>query len=286
MTFRTGRWTTRLWIAATSAVLALWAAPSPAADSTALIRKARKEVIEASIKAPTDPKAGSAGLRRSVDAVDGIRLEPKVEPPPPMPELTARLPVIEPMPVMPLMPATENNPAGGAMISEAVVERLKNLAPDKVADPLGLADALYLGGRLAEASTFYERVLMGVGAGAGAGAGAGGGSSDTKAWALYQMANCRRSSDPAAAVAFYKRVAAEYPKSPWAGVSAVQQRLLEWYQTVGPTTSPGAKKEAAEPAAAADTKNPVVTPAASADIKNPTATPAAVTEAKKTSNGH
>ncbi|MCX5684036.1 MAG: tetratricopeptide repeat protein [Planctomycetota bacterium] len=287
MTFRTGRWTTRLCLAAASAALALWAAPAPAADSTSLIRKARKEVIEASIKAPTDPKAGSADLRRSVDAVDGIRLEPKVEPPPPLPELP-QMPVIEPMPVMPLMPATENNPAGAAAISEAVVERLKNLAPDKVADPLGLADALYLGGRLPEASTFYERVLAATGTGAGAA------SSDTKAWALYQMANCRRSSDPAAAVTFYKRVAAEYPKSPWAGVSAVQQRLLEWYQTVGPTTSSGAKREAAvpatqkpaaEPAATEDAKNPAAEPAAAEDMKKPAAKPAA-REAKKLSSGH
>jgi len=241
MTSRTQRRTIELWVAAASAAVALWATSAPAADSTALVRKARKEVIEASIKAPTDPKAGAADLTRAVDKVDGMRLEPKVEPPPPMPDLP-QMPVIAPMPVVPLTPATEKSAQNAPTISQAVIDTLKNLPPEKVADPLGLADALYLGGRLAEACPFYERAF------------AGSAVPDTKAWALYQMANCRRSSDPAAAVTLYKRVAAEFPKSQWAGVAAVQQRLLEWYQTVAPAAGSEAKKPAAGPAAAPEAK--------------------------------
>ena len=244
MTSRARRRTTELWIAAASAAVAFWATSAPAADSTALVRKARKEVIEASIKAPTDPKAGAADLTRAVDKVDGIRLEPKVEPAPPsLPDLPP-MPVIAPMPVVPLAPATEKSVQNAPTISEAVIEKLKSLPPDKVADPLGLADALYLGGRLAEACPFYERAF------------AGSAVPDTKAWALYQMANCRRSSDTAAAVALYKRVAAEFPKSQWAGVAAVQQRLLEWYQTVAPAAGPEAKKPAAGTAAVHGEKKP------------------------------
>jgi hypothetical protein len=256
MTIR--RWTTSLRIVACGVAPVLWAASAQAADSTALIRKARKDVVEASIRAPQDPKAASPALRRAVENVEGIRLESKVDPPPSMPDLPP-MPVIEPMPVQPLKPASEKAAGGRPAISEAVIARLKAQPAEKVADPLGLADALYLGGRLAEACTFYERVLAGS---------AGSAATDAKAWAVYQMANCRRSSDPAAAAALYKRVTTEFPKSPWAGVSAAQQRLLEWYQTVGPTTAADAKKPAAGPASAAEAKQPAAAPAPVPETKN------------------
>ena len=273
MTSRTRCRTIRLWLAAAGATLALCAASAPAADSTALIRKARKEVVEASIKAPTDPKAGSPDLRRAVDTVDGIRLEPKAEPVPPMPDIPP-MPAIAPMPIVPLKPATENSAPNGPAISDAVIEKLKTLPPDKVADPLGLADTLYMGGRLAEACTFYEKAF------------AGAAGPDTKAWVLYQMANCRRSSDPAAAVALYKRVTTEFPKSQWAGVSGVQQRLLEWYQTVGPVKSPETKKPATGSAAVPEAQKPASESAAVPEARKLTTESPAAPGANKLSSGH
>lgn len=246
MTFRIRRRAMRLWILAGGVALASWGSWALAADSTALVRKSRKELIDASIKAPKDPKAGSSALRRAVQHVDEIRLEPKTEAPPAMPEIPP-MPPVQPMPIQPV--TTEAGQAGPSepAISEAVVARLKGLSAEKVADPMGLADSLYLGGRLTEAGTFYEKAL------------ADSSQPDAKAWALYQMANCRRSTDAAAAMVLYKRVTAEFPKSPWAGVAAAQQRLLEWYQTVNPVAEakkPAATPELKKPAATLEPKKP------------------------------
>lgn len=107
-------------------------------------------------------------------------------------------------------------------IDANTLEQLK-LAPAKgPACMLTLADSLFGSEQFDAAATLYETVL------------GQDQSPATKAWALFQMANCARTKDPAAATTLYKRVADEYPDSLWAEVAQEQSRLIDWQQSVNP----------------------------------------------------
>jgi hypothetical protein len=143
------------------------------------------------------------------------------------------------------------------------LERLRRILPERIADPVSIADALYLGGHWDEAFLFYERALAATAGtrhqepgksreatrhGESREATRHGGfrvpssefrvppSGDGKAWLLFQAANCRRRADPAAAAALYQRLAAEHPQSPWTAVAHARLRILEWRQAERPET--------------------------------------------------
>ncbi len=96
---------------------------------------------------------------------------------------------------------------------------LKTLPADTVKNPILLADVLYLGGHWKAASTFYVMVTEDKKKGQ---------SAPDRAWALYQLANCRRRFDPSQAKVTYKRLIEEYSTSPWVAASQVQYKLLTW----------------------------------------------------------
>lgn len=50
-----------------------------------------------------------------------------------------------------------------------------------------------------------------------------------KAWALLQLACCRRQDDPRGAIDLLRQLQSECPQSTWAAVAKQQQQLLEWY---------------------------------------------------------
>ena len=242
------------------AAFAAGAAGAAADDPVNQARKIREEVLQSSIKAMKDSSASRAELQRAMERVKGLNPAPK-----PAPKAAAS-------PALPpdvLAAAAESNALldakslvlGGLAglgqavpptIPDDVIEQLKTLPAEQVADLVALADALYLGGRQPEAFIFYEKALSSqLGP-------------QAKAWALFQMANCRRRTSMAAAADLYKRLATEYPKCPWAGVATVEQRLLAWYQASGladgppPVAIPAPPEAPAPPPPAGEPASPPV----------------------------
>ena len=110
----------------------------------------------------------------------------------------------------------------GRQIDPAVLEKLRKLPAGGVASPEELAEALFLTRHFDAASVFYEQALKEAK------------NDDDKAWLLYQMGNCRRPNDPAAARALYGRILAEHPDSVWSSLADMQSRLIEWQQINNP----------------------------------------------------
>jgi tetratricopeptide (TPR) repeat protein len=106
-------------------------------------------------------------------------------------------------------------------IDAQTLEKLRQL-PTCPAKAVAIADSLFGGRRYDSAFAFYEMALKSSPEG------------DTNAWILFQMGNCRRHSDPAAAREYYKRVLAEAPDSPWAKAAAAQDKLVQWDQANSP----------------------------------------------------
>jgi len=202
-------------------------------DMSGQMERSRRDLVTSSVAAPASAESASAAaadLERAIQRLQAIRVAPKARPPAPTPdavaEAAAPLLAALPAPAAPAAETVEPAPAG-PVLSDAMMEALKRLPPEKVADPLGLADALYQAGRLPEADLFYGRILDGPASG----------DAESRAWALFQRANCRRPTDAKAAVDLYRRVVQEQPQSRWAPLAAVQQRLLEWYETLRPQSA-------------------------------------------------
>jgi tetratricopeptide (TPR) repeat protein len=105
-----------------------------------------------------------------------------------------------------------NNRRVPAPVLEAVTAR----APERMVDPLRVADALFASGHRTEAYTVYKRQLENSE------------GPDDQAWLVYQMANCLAESDRPRAIELYRRVIAEFPDSPWAPLAQSNKNLLEW----------------------------------------------------------
>ena len=204
----------------------VFAEGAKAADVSSQIRNNRRDLISASITAPKDAGAASADLKRAMEKVQRIRVRsaPDDAGSSTAPAAEGMAPAERKAPPVAAATAAPQARVGETALSPHFLDDLKRLAPEKVADLIGLADALYLSGHLPEAYAVYEKAL------------ARQEPPDAKAWALFQMANCQRPTDPKAAIALYKRLAAEHPKSPWTPVGTVRQQLLEWYGTVRPPT--------------------------------------------------
>jgi len=121
----------------------------------------------------------------------------------------------------PASPATQPTTAS-PHLPRAVLEKLKALPDTGLSLPGELADELYRSGLREAAYVLYERGLKA--------------SQDpnAQAWSLYQMANCRHDTDPAAAEALYTRVVAEHGKSLWSRLAAVERKLLMWHRVNQP----------------------------------------------------
>ena len=53
-------------------------------------------------------------------------------------------------------------------------------------------------------------------------------------WLLFQVGNCQRHSDPAAARKAYQQLAREFPDCPWTPVAKMFDRLLRWHELNNP----------------------------------------------------
>jgi tetratricopeptide (TPR) repeat protein len=224
------------WFRAALAALAaleaavLAAGPATAADDPVLqVKKSRQDLVSAGVSAPTAGKpdtAPPATLEQAMERVRSIQVKLK--------GTAAQAPTTGALPPAPLtpevakpaaVPPPQKAPKEGSSkpaASGITLEELKALPPDGMPDVLALADALYLGGQAPEAFFCYEKAL------------AEERPADAKAWALFQMANCRRQDDPTAAATLYKRVVTEHAASPWAKVAAGQERLVQSYDSLRP----------------------------------------------------
>jgi len=114
-------------------------------------------------------------------------------------------------------PAPTSKPA-----MDPALEKIRNLPPSKVCDPLALADALYLAGRPKLAHGFYKKVMEGEKA------------PTTRAWVLFQLGNCTRSTQPALALGYYQQLASDHGDSHWRPVAEAMAGVLTWNVTYKP----------------------------------------------------
>jgi tetratricopeptide (TPR) repeat protein len=191
------------------------AAPDPNEDAQA--RLALKHLIR-QVRSMTFP-----GEKASAGSLSVPQL-------PPVPE------VIRPAPGSRQESKAADQPAGAAALAEtdssfsprarqALESLLKH--PDRVRDPLELAELLFLSGRPTEAILFYGQALERTGAGDAA-------TGPDRAWILFQLANCLRETNLAQAQEKYAQLISEFPDSPWTDLAQAQSQLVNWYQNDRP----------------------------------------------------
>jgi hypothetical protein len=127
------------------------------------------------------------------------------------------------------IPAAAVPAAKVELISDEEVQRLCTLSKDAnaVAEPAGVAEALYAAGRMREAALFYE-IALGRKQSLGRDI-----SDNDRAWMLLQIANCR-ADDPNAALKPVKELIAKYQDSVWYGAATAKRDLLLWYISSNP----------------------------------------------------
>lgn len=125
------------------------------------------------------------------------------------------------------VPTTPAEPA--ATLTEATLKKLEDALhdPSQVADPLEMAELLFLSGRRAEATVFYERALARTTPNDRS-------TENDRAWILFQLGNCLRQTDMTRARDMYMKLVAEYPASPWTELAKAHGRLITWYQSAKP----------------------------------------------------
>ena len=99
--------------------------------------------------------------------------------------------------------------------------------PDRIEDPLEMAELLFLSGRTSEAALFYEKALTLLAADDPT-------TDDDRAWILFQLGNCLRETDMTKARDTYMKLISQYPGSPWTELAKVHGRFITWYQSAKP----------------------------------------------------
>jgi Tfp pilus assembly protein PilF len=99
--------------------------------------------------------------------------------------------------------------------------------PEQARNPLEMAELLFACDKRKEAAVFYKHVLGVIDPNTSQGA-------EDRAWVLFQIGNCLRSDDQAAARDYYMKLIAEYPKCPWIEIAKTWGRLISWYQKTDP----------------------------------------------------
>jgi hypothetical protein len=107
-------------------------------------------------------------------------------------------------------------------VSPEVLAKLQAAAPADPAQAARLADTLFADGHLAPAYVVYQAALDRET------------SESRAAWLVFQMANCKKLSDPELAGTLYRQLIAQYPKSRWAGPAKIQEKILQWQRVNEP----------------------------------------------------
>ncbi len=222
----------RLALGLASLAAASLAAAAPADDVVTRARQNRLELLRSFVTPPIGESAASE-LEATIQHIHSLQARPKPSPrDSAAPDSTgAAASPTTPVDVAPPRPRSDV-----PIVTPEDLERLRRLPPDRIADPLALADALFQAGHYREAYAFYETALKADGNG------------KAKAWALFQMANCQRESDPAAGIAIYDQILKDHPDSPWAQIAKTYRALAEGRLAARPTETEEPSPTTAPPA--------------------------------------
>ena len=172
-------------------------------------------------------------LKQIIEQIRSVEFKPQKQTPEPV-VVPEKAPVIEPnetVPDEPNIPAQKEKPKQETKsrlpykpITDHTLQMLRTLAqePEKLENPLELAETLFASGNEKEASLFYSEALKrkdpnDIG------------SASERAWILFQIGNCLRNSDLPAAVKTYQQLLTEYPNSPWTEPAKARSDLITWY---------------------------------------------------------
>ena len=190
------------------------------------------ELLRADIsiaKSENDTKSAEQ-LKRIIEQIRSVEFRPQNQPPEPV-VVPEKAPVIEPNETVPDVPVQKEEAKQQTKstlpyepITEETLQMLRALAqnPEKLDNPLDLAETVFVSGNVKEASIFYREALKrkdpnDVG------------SSSDRAWIMFQIGNCLRNDDKPVAAKSYQQLLTEYPNSPWVEPAKAQSDLIAWY---------------------------------------------------------
>jgi tetratricopeptide (TPR) repeat protein len=172
-------------------------------------------------------------LKQIIEQIHSVEFKPQKQAPEPV-VVPEKAPVIEPneiVPDEPNIPVQKEKPKQETKsklpyepITDQTLQMLRTLVqePEKLENPLELAETLFASGNEKEASLFYSEALKRKDPNDT-------GSSSERAWILSQIGNCLRNSDLPAAAKTYQQLLTEYPNSPWTGLAKTRTDLIAWY---------------------------------------------------------
>jgi len=226
-----------VWLAGLAAA-SIAAAGTPD-DLVTQVRQNRRELFRSFIAPPTGESA-ALELEATIERIRAIRMERR----PSDRNVTAPGPTRAAPAPESQAPGTPTPHKESPVVTPEDLERMRRLPTDRIGDPMALADSLFLAGHHREAYSFYETAVKADR------------DKKTKAWALFQMANCHRDGDSATSIALYARVMAEYGDSPWAQVAKTYHSLLEERRAAQAAENEQAATQEAAPQTAAPEKSP------------------------------
>lgn len=110
-------------------------------------------------------------------------------------------------------------------VSPEVLAKLQASAPKDPAKATKLADTLFGDGHYEPAYALYEAALKGE-------------TSERRAsWLVFQMANCKKESDPESARQLYLQLIEQYPECRWAPAAKAQEKIIHWQQINEPRSA-------------------------------------------------
>jgi tetratricopeptide (TPR) repeat protein len=173
-----------------------------------------RKLWQANAQAPTDV-AGAEKLRQAVEKLRAIELSDGAR-------RQERADTAQTAPATASQPATRQATDISPQDDVALLTKLKAIPTTGAMDLVKLADSLFAAGHVDAAASFYELALE---------------RSDQEQgrdWLLFQIGNCHRAGNPAAARAAYQRLMKEFPDSPWKSIAATRDKLIEWNQSSNP----------------------------------------------------
>ena len=179
---------------------------SAAEENDASLAGAKATLWRSHAEPPKDVTA-SAKLEEAIRKLQAIELKPQRPTPASAPS--------ERPPQPSTMPAQAGAPPRP---DPEMLGKLRQISTEGLTKAAELADALYLAVENQVAEAFYQRAL---------------GTADEaaeRAWLMFQLANCKKQTDPDLAKQLYGQLAEEYTDSSWRPVALMGIRLIEWEQ--------------------------------------------------------
>ncbi|MBN2136657.1 MAG: tetratricopeptide repeat protein [Sedimentisphaerales bacterium] len=110
---------------------------------------------------------------------------------------------------------------------KTLTDRLQH--PEKIRNPLEMAEILFNNGNLKEAAICYRQALDRIDPNQPD-------SIEQTPWILFQLGNSLRNENPQQAREAYARLISEYAGSLWTDIAKARTRLITWYQQENPRT--------------------------------------------------